>query len=115
MQTTTDAPRNLAARTPGSSFGGLSFRADDEIKQLESALTIVGGNLVHGTEEFSELASPAPPVLQEWSPVAAFGAYAKFHVVPVTAYSPLVHALSHQQHCTDHAFSGGFRCFCWAF
>jgi predicted amidohydrolase YtcJ len=88
---------------------------DDEIKQLESVLTIVGGNPVYGAEEFSELAPPAPPVLPEWSPVAAFGGYAKTPVVPVTAYSPVVHRRSHQHRCTDHRFSGGFGCFCWAF
>jgi hypothetical protein len=76
---------------------------DDEIKQLEFVLTIVGGNPVYGAEEFSGPAPRAPPVLPEWSPRAAFGGYAKFHVVLVTA------------HCTDHAFSGRFRCFCWAF
>jgi predicted amidohydrolase YtcJ len=88
---------------------------DDEIKQLESVLTIVGGNPVYGAEEFRELAPPAPPVLPEWSPVAAFGGYAKPAGVPVTAYSHVVHARSHQHPCTDHAFSGGFGCFCWAF
>jgi hypothetical protein len=87
---------------------------DDEIKQLESVLTIVGGSPVYGAEEFSELAPPAPPVLPEWSPVAAFGGYAKPAGVPVTAHSPVVHARSHHR-CTDHAFSGGFGCFCWAF
>jgi hypothetical protein len=70
---------------------------------------------VYGAEEFSELAPPAPPVLPEWSPVAAFGGYAKPSRVPVTAYSQLVHARSQHHRCRDHAFSGGFGCFCWAF
>jgi predicted amidohydrolase YtcJ len=81
---------------------------DDEIKQLESVLTIVGGNLVYGAEEFSDLAPPAPAVLPEWSPVAAFGGYAKPAAVPVRAHS-------HHHRCTEHAFSSGFGCFCWAF
>jgi predicted amidohydrolase YtcJ len=89
--------------------------AEDEIKRLESVLTIVGGKPVYAAEEFAELAPPLPPVLPEWSPVGAFGGYAKPAGVPVTAYSPLVHARSHQHHCTDHAFSGGFGCLCWAF
>ncbi|HTB13597.1 MAG TPA: amidohydrolase [Bryobacteraceae bacterium] len=87
---------------------------ENEIKQLESVLTIIGGKPVYGAEEFSELAPPAPPVLPEWSPIAAFGGYAKSSRVPVTACSPVVHARSHHG-CTDHAFSGGFGCFCWAF
>jgi predicted amidohydrolase YtcJ len=89
--------------------------AEDEIKSLESVLTIVGGKPVYGAEEFSELAPPAPPVLPEWSPVAAFGGYSKPAGVPVTAYSPVVHAHSHRHRCTEHAFSGGFGCFCWSF
>ena len=89
--------------------------ADEEIKNLESVLTIVGGKPVYGAEEFSELAPPALPVLPEWSPVAAFGGYAKPTGVPVIAYSPVVHARSHHQRCRDHAFSGGFGCLCWAF
>jgi hypothetical protein len=80
---------------------------DDEIKQLESVLTIVGGNPVYGAEEFSKLAPPAPPVLPEWSPVAAFGGYAKPTRTPVTAHSPVAHAHSHPHR--------GFGCFCWAF
>lgn len=51
--------------------------AEDEIKSLESVLTIVGGKPVYAAEEFAELAPPLPPVLPEWSPVAAFGGYAK--------------------------------------
>ena len=81
---------------------------EEEIKQLESVLTIVGGKPVYAAEEFSELAPPAPPILPEWSPVAAFGGYAKPEGVPV-------HTHSHEHRCTDHASSGGFGCFCWAF
>ena len=42
--------------------------AEDEIKSLESVLTIVGGKPVYATEEFAELAPPLPPVLPEWCP-----------------------------------------------
>ena len=34
---------------------------DDEIKRLQSVLTIVGGRVVHGSEEFAGLAPPLPP------------------------------------------------------
>src|SRR6201989_874769 len=46
---------------------------DEEIKQLESVLTIVGGKIVYATEEFSKLAPPALPVSPSWSPVKAYG------------------------------------------
>jgi predicted amidohydrolase YtcJ len=50
---------------------------DDEVKQLESVLTIVGGKIVHAAEEFSQLAPPALPVSPSWSPVKEYGGYAK--------------------------------------
>jgi hypothetical protein len=52
------------------------FRVDDDaIRGLESVLTLVGGNIVHGSEEYASLAPPLPPVSPDWSPVARFGGY----------------------------------------
>ena len=48
----------------------------EEIKQLESVLTIIGGKIVYATEEFSKLAPPALPVSPSWSPVKEYGGYA---------------------------------------
>jgi len=48
---------------------------DEEIKQLESVLTIVGGKIIYATEEFSKLAPPALPVSPSWSPVKDYGGY----------------------------------------
>ena len=50
---------------------------EEEIKHLESVLTIVGGKIVYATEEFSKLAPPALPVSPSWSPVKEYGGYAK--------------------------------------
>jgi predicted amidohydrolase YtcJ len=48
---------------------------EEEIKQLESVLTMVGGKVVYGTGEFERLA-PAPlPVSPIWSPTALSGGY----------------------------------------
>ncbi len=49
---------------------------DEDIKRLESVLTLVGGKAVHAAAEFAALAPPALPVLPVWSPVAKFGGYA---------------------------------------
>ena len=49
---------------------------DEDIKRLESVLTLVGGRAVHAAAEFAALAPPALPVLPAWSPVAKFGGYA---------------------------------------
>jgi hypothetical protein len=88
---------------------------DEEIKNLESVLTIVGGKPVYAAEEFTELAPPLPPVLPEWSPVAAYGGYFKPATAPAAAFSSLEHAHRMEHRCRDHQFGGGFGCLCWAF
>ncbi len=50
---------------------------EEEIKHLESVLTIVGGKVVYATDEFSRLAPPALPVSPSWSPIKQYGGYAK--------------------------------------
>jgi hypothetical protein len=48
---------------------------DEEIKHLESVLTIMGGNVVYAVDEFSSFSPPSLPVLPEWAPVAHYGGY----------------------------------------
>jgi predicted amidohydrolase YtcJ len=50
---------------------------EEEIRHLESVLTILGGKVVYASEEFSKLAPPALPVSPGWSPVKSYGGYAK--------------------------------------
>jgi predicted amidohydrolase YtcJ len=50
---------------------------DDDIKRLESVLTIVGGHVVHGSEEFAGLAPPLPTPVPDWSPIPRFGGYTR--------------------------------------
>jgi len=53
----------------------LLLRPEERIKSIESVLTIVGGKVVHATDEFAPHAPPPLPVLPEWSPVKVFGGY----------------------------------------
>jgi hypothetical protein len=48
---------------------------DEEIKQVESVLTIVGGKVVYVAKEFAKLAPPPLPVSPDWSPVKTYGGY----------------------------------------
>src|SRR3989442_15308141 len=48
---------------------------EEGIKDIESVLTVVGGKIVHATNEFAAYAPPSIPVLPEWSPVSVFGGY----------------------------------------
>ena len=49
---------------------------DDEIKRLESVLTVVGGKVVYATKEFARLSPPPLPINPSWSPTAFYGSAA---------------------------------------
>jgi hypothetical protein len=53
----------------------------EQIKHLESVLTIVGGRVVFGGGEFERLGPPPLPVSPGWSPVKTYGGYAPQAVV----------------------------------
>lgn len=46
---------------------------EEQIKGIESVLTIVGGKVVYAAEEFTSLAPPPLPVSPDWSPVKQYG------------------------------------------
>lgn len=48
---------------------------EEEIKRLESVLTVVGGRIVYGADEFEVLGPPPLPASPDWSPVNAYGGY----------------------------------------
>jgi predicted amidohydrolase YtcJ len=51
--------------------------AEDEIADSTSDLTIVGGKVVYGADEFVRFDETAPPpAMPDWSPVRGFGGYA---------------------------------------
>ena len=50
---------------------------DDEIKSIESVLTIVNGNIVYAADEYEGHMPELPPILPQWSPVKYYGSYYK--------------------------------------
>jgi hypothetical protein len=48
---------------------------EEEIKGIESVLTVLGGRVVHGAGEFAPLAPPPLPVSPDWSPAGRYGGY----------------------------------------
>jgi len=50
--------------------------ADDQIRRIESVLTLVGGTIVYAAREFAALNPPLPPISPGWSPVDKYGGYA---------------------------------------
>lgn len=48
---------------------------DEDIKEVTSIMTIVGGKIVYASDEFKSHDAPLPPVSPDWSPVKKFGGY----------------------------------------
>src|SRR5882724_6306415 len=74
---------------------------DEDIKHIESVLTVVGGKIVHATKEFSSYAPPPLPVLPEWSPISVFGGYGAPLDLAKAARAG-VPVLQHQHNSTCH-------------
>ncbi len=48
---------------------------EEEIKTMESVLTIVNGKAVYGAKDFKSLDPVVPAIIPEWSPVKYYGGY----------------------------------------
>jgi hypothetical protein len=44
----------------------------EEIRRINAVMTMVGGKVVYGEEDFADLAPPLPPASPSWTPVGAF-------------------------------------------
>ncbi len=96
---------------------------EEQIRAIQSVLTVVGGKIVFGAGPFSSL-GPAPlPVTPDWSPVAFYGGY--FDEARRTAGQAQSHA-GLCSHGLSHSYGGtsesprvdpfwGTGCSCWAF
>jgi len=72
---------------------------EEEIKAIESMLTVVGGRIVHGAGEFANLDPPPLPVLPDWSPVAIVPGHHR------PAFPPMNHAHTPGEACALHGHS----------
>jgi len=45
---------------------------ENEIGQLESVLTLLGGKIVYGSNDYASLSPPIPPSMPDWSPARTF-------------------------------------------
>jgi predicted amidohydrolase YtcJ len=48
---------------------------EEEIKHLESELTVVGGEIVHASNDFMTMSPPALPAARDWAPTGHYGGY----------------------------------------
>jgi len=96
--------------------------ADEAIQDITSVLTVVGGRIVHGSDDFAGLAPPLPMAMPDWSPVRHFGGYQYGTSVPAATHAHACgihghhHAARHEVPTSDHtAFWGALGCSCFAF
>jgi predicted amidohydrolase YtcJ len=105
--------------------------AADEIQDITSVLTIVGGAVVHASNAFDGLAPPPPPPMPDWSPVREFGGYqprvplgqqARYAAACGCASACGVHGHRHEAARSAalpvsdaRSFWGAMGCSCWAF
>ncbi len=103
--------------------------AEDEIQNITSVLTLVGGRIVHADRDFGDLAPSLPPPMPDWSPVRRFGGYQSRE--SGGAQPALAASCGFDHSCTVHgraqlrktpvaasdpdAFWGSLGCSCWAF
>jgi predicted amidohydrolase YtcJ len=82
---------------------------EEQIKSLESVLTIVGGKVVYGVAEFERLSPPPLPVSPGWSPVKYYDGYAHADATQSTT------AAKHQSHRSlhDHVHALGAKAHNW--
>ena len=111
--------------------------ADEEIKSIESILTIVGGKIVYAKDDFATHAPPTIPVLPDWSPVKNYPGYYKDAAIVTKASGAETVAAAGVHSCKGScdvhghhhdiarksnipvnnytAFWGAFGCSCFAF
>jgi predicted amidohydrolase YtcJ len=111
--------------------------AENEIADISSNLTIVGGKIVYGAGAFAQFDATLPPAMPDWSPVRTFRGYGAWGDAPTAkpslsrravaqactcAHACHVHGHDHaaawssQLPITDlKAFWGALGCACFAF
>jgi predicted amidohydrolase YtcJ len=90
----------------------------EQIKDLESVLTVVGGRVVFAAGEFESLGPPPLPVSPDWSPVKPYGGYApQITPQPCQQQCGHAHAPGAQAHKWVLGESGlwSLACDCFAF
>jgi predicted amidohydrolase YtcJ len=88
---------------------------EEKIRGIEAVLTMVGGKVVFGTEEFGGLA-PAPlPVSPDWSPVGVYGGYHRPAAVPAAMHKGCACHTHRQVWSPKESRLWGIGCDCFAF
>lgn len=94
---------------------------EEEIRDIESVLTIMGGKVVHGGAEFGGLAPSLPPISPDWAPTGVYGgAYRHAHTAAPGTLTRSALSCGNPLHQHTHTVLGetgrwGIGCTCFAF
>lgn len=87
---------------------------EETIKDIYSVMTVLGGEIVHASDDFSNFNPPLPKVSPDWSPIRYHGTYGGNKIIVSQNTHSLHCSLHHETHPLkpNNYFSG---CLCWAF
>ena len=88
---------------------------EERIKGIESVLTVLGGKIVYGAEEFTSLAPPPLPVSPDWSPVGRYGGYFRSAAPATTGHHSCAMHSHHPNRRGKNQRLWGLGCDCFAF
>jgi predicted amidohydrolase YtcJ len=88
---------------------------EEEIKGIESLLTVVGGNIVYGAGEFGSMAPPPLPVSPDWSPVGVYGGYHNASGAKIATHKECACHNHRQVWLPKESRLWGLGCDCFAF
>ena len=74
-------------------------------------MTVVGGEIVHASDEFNKFNPSLPPVSPDWSPIKYYGTYAQNKIIIQESYHKFI--CSHDSNVPKFHYHPG--CYCWAF
>ena len=91
---------------------------EEEIKELQSVLTVVGGEVVYANKDFDKLAPSPLPAALDWAPTAHYGGYCNPIEQPVKAFTHSCRNHAVVQHRSTPRLGEaiwGLGCDCFAF
>jgi hypothetical protein len=91
---------------------------EEEIKDLQSVLTVVGGEVVYANKDFDKVAPSPLPAALDWAPTAHYGGYCNPLTHPVKAFTHSCHNHAAVQHRSTPRLGEaiwGLGCDCFAF
>jgi predicted amidohydrolase YtcJ len=88
---------------------------EEDIRDLESVLTITGGKVVYAAGDYSALAPPPLPVSPDWSPVKTYGGYAQGRVHHASAGQSIETPVHKHRQVQSESGLWSLGCDCFAF